>query len=124
MTKDAVPAVGSFSGRHVLAEMEGIAASLLDDEVRLREILGTSLKRAGATVLELTSRRFVPHGVTVLALLSESHASVHTYPEIGSVFVDVFTCGHRADPERAIALMAEEMGTDRVLTRSVRRGHD
>jgi hypothetical protein len=60
--------------------------------------------------------------ITVLALLAESHASVHTYPEVGSTFVDVFTCGERADPEKAVRLLAEALGTTSVELSSVARG--
>ncbi|AHH96202.1 adenosylmethionine decarboxylase [Kutzneria viridogrisea] len=120
----SVQTVGSFTGQHVLAEMEGIEAALLNDEQRLREILATVLDQAGATVLEVTSKQFEPQGVTVLALLSESHASLHTYPEIGKVFVDVFTCGHRAKPEFAVQLLAEALRTPVVHAKTIRRGED
>jgi S-adenosylmethionine decarboxylase len=120
----SVQTVGSFTGQHVLAEMEGIDADLLNDEALLRDILTTVLDQAGATVLDVTSKRFEPQGVTVLALLSESHASLHTYPEIGSVFVDVFTCGHRADPELAVQLIAEALHTPVVHAKTIRRGKD
>jgi S-adenosylmethionine decarboxylase len=120
----SVQTVGSFTGQHVLAEMEGIDADLLNDEALLRDILCRVLDQAGATVLDVTSKRFEPQGVTVLALLSESHASLHTYPEIGSVFVDVFTCGHRADPELAVQLIAEALHTPVVHAKTIRRGKD
>lgn len=120
----SVQTVGSFTGQHVLAEMEGIDAALLNDEALLRDILATALEQAGATVLEVTSKRFDPQGVTVLALLSESHASLHTYPEIGSVFVDVFTCGHRAKPEFAVQLLAEALRTPVVHAKTIHRGKE
>ncbi|MGO1052632.1 adenosylmethionine decarboxylase [Crossiella sp. CA198] len=119
---EAVQTVGLFSGQHVLAEIDGIDAALLDDEVFLCQILDDALKRAGATVLQVISKQFDPQGVTVLALLSESHASLHTYPEIGSVFVDVFTCGTKAQPEVAVGLLAEAMGATTVQSRTIRRG--
>lgn len=120
----SVQTVGSFTGQHVLAEMEGIDAELLNDEALLRDVLTRVLDQAGATVLDVTSKRFEPQGVTVLALLSESHASLHTYPEIGSVFVDVFTCGHRANPEVAVQLLAEALRTPVVHAKTIRRGKD
>lgn len=117
-----MPLVGRFAGRHVLAEFEGIKPALLDDPVFLKETLATAVSEAGATVCEVVSRTFAPQGVTVLALLAESHASVHTYPEIGSVFVDVFTCGDQADPERAVELLAKMLGAGTVRMSTVERG--
>ncbi len=116
--------VGLFTGQHVLAELEGVKPELLDDEQFLRDTLDSALSRSRATVCEVIAKRFEPQGVTVLALLSESHASIHTYPEDGSIFIDVFTCGHRAQPERAVELLAEALGPASVNTRTIRRGRD
>lgn len=113
--------VGLFSGTHVLAELTNVDPAVADDETLLRDALAQALTGAGATVCEIVSKRFVPQGVTALALLSESHASLHTYPENGSVFVDVFTCGEHADPEVALRLIAialrATVGTPTVLRR-------
>jgi S-adenosylmethionine decarboxylase len=115
-------AVGVFAGQHVLAEFDGVDPALLDDVAFLRVTLERSLDRAGATVCHVVSKRFVPQGVTVLALLSESHASLHTYPEVGAVFLDVFTCGNRADPELATRLLAEALGAKDSHVTIIRRG--
>lgn len=115
-------ATGTFAGRHVLAELHGIEPAVLDDLDFLSETLQRSLKQAGATVCEVVSKRFEPQGVTVLALLAESHASVHTYPERGSMFVDVFTCGPHADPAEAVRLLGETLAAGRVVTQTVHRG--
>jgi ornithine decarboxylase len=116
------PDVGSFAGRHVLAELHGADAAVLDDDDFLRGALERSLKQAGATVCEVVSKRFDPQGVTVVAVLTESHASVHTYPERGSVFVDVFTCGRRADPQQAVRLLGEALGASVSHLRTIHRG--
>lgn len=121
-TRNADAAVGVFAGQHVLAEFEGVDPALLDDVAFLRVTLERSLDRAGATVCDVVSKRFVPQGVTLLALLSESHASLHTYPEVGAVFLDVFTCGNRADPELATRLLAEALGAKDTHVTIIRRG--
>jgi S-adenosylmethionine decarboxylase len=48
---------------------------------------------SGATVVQTISKKFDPQGVTVICLLSESHISIHTWPEEGKAAVDVYTCG-------------------------------
>jgi len=121
LTRPPAPAI-AFAGWHVLAELGGAAPDVLDDEPALCRALESALLDSGATVCQLVSRRFRPHGVTALALLSESHASLHTYPEVGSVFVDVFTCGAKADPERAVRLLAEALGASVGACRTIRRG--
>lgn len=119
---ESVQTVGLFAGRHVIAELDRVDPTLLDDELFLRRAVQQALHRAGATVLRVVSKRFRPQGVTVLALLSESHASLHTYPEFSSMFVDVFTCGTRADPERAVRLLAEALGNPPIRIETIRRG--
>lgn len=121
-TRTVEDTVGLFAGQHVLAEFGGVDPALLDDVAFLRVTLEQSLDRAGATVCDVVSKRFVPQGVTVLALLSESHASLHTYPEVGSVFLDVFTCGNRADPELAMRLLAEAFAATSTNITTIRRG--
>ncbi|CAM2971459.1 adenosylmethionine decarboxylase [Saccharomonospora xinjiangensis] len=121
MPSEFVP-VGVFSGKHVLAELGGVEGRLLDDEEFLRTTLASTLTDAGATVCDVIAHRFEPQGVTVLAMLAESHASVHTYPELGAVFVDVFTCGDRADPEHAVRLLAKALGTEPESMSTISRG--
>ncbi len=111
-----------FAGCHVLAEFTGVDPALADDTVRLRSALDSALTAAGATVCAMVDKRFEPHGVTVLAMLAESHASIHSYPERGSMFVDVFTCGDSADAEQAVELMSKELGASDVSIRTVFRG--
>lgn len=121
MTTD-LPDAKEFAGRHVLAELHGVDPARLDDPAFLRDALSTALTSAGATVCEVIDHRFEPFGVTVLALLTESHASIHTYPEVGAAFVDVFTCGPSADPERAVRLLADALGATVTSDRLVERG--
>jgi spermidine synthase len=111
-----------FAGRHVLAELVGVDPGFLDDETAVCGALRASLTEAGATVLSTHAERFQPHGVTVVAVLAESHASVHTWPEHRSAFVDVFTCGDSADPARATELLAHRLGAEQVRLRTVDRG--
>jgi S-adenosylmethionine decarboxylase len=95
---------GSLSevvGRHVIAELLGGNPNLLNDERYLRAALKEAAERAGGTVLDVTSHKFTPQGVTALALLSESHISIHTWPEHGYSAVDVFTCGSHTNPQLA-----------------------
>ena len=85
----------------------------LNDESFLRCTLNRAAKVAKATVLNLISNKFEPQGVTAIALLAESHISIHTWPESNYSAVDIFTCGQNMMPELASkylieALMAEE----------------
>ncbi|MGW5382928.1 adenosylmethionine decarboxylase [Nocardia sp. NPDC003963] len=112
-----------FTGRHVLAEFGGVERTLCDDLGALERALRYALTAAGVTVCEMVGKQFEPHGVTVLALLAESHASLHTYPESGDIFVDVFTCGTAADSAGRVAdLLRAALAPEHVRISTVLRG--
>jgi S-adenosylmethionine decarboxylase len=108
-------------GKHCILELYDCDCAKLDDESLLRSAISNAALRAGATLLQLISHRFEPHGVTGLALLAESHISIHTWPESGYAAVDVFTCGDHTMPERACRVLAEELGSRRHKLSSFRR---
>jgi S-adenosylmethionine decarboxylase len=108
-------------GKHCILELYECDPSKLDDEAFLRNTITTAAKRAGATLLNLITHRFEPQGVTGLALLAESHISIHTWPESGYAAVDVFTCGDHTMPDKACDVLARELGSKRHKLTSFRR---
>ena len=118
----ALPSTASPVGRHVLAELGGIDPSVLDDVDRLRTDLAAALTESGAQVRQIVTERFEPQGATVVAVLAESHASIHTWPEHGGMHVDVFTCGESADPVAAVQRLAERVGAGDTALQVVDRG--
>jgi S-adenosylmethionine decarboxylase len=80
----------------------------LNDEAFIRTTITSSAKIAGATLINLVTHSFKPQGVTGLALLAESHISIHTWPEIGYAAIDVFTCGDHTMPEKACKLLFKD----------------
>ena len=71
------------NGRHLILDLYDCDQEILDNYDQLSELLETALRMANATILRIIGEKFKPQGVTLLALLSESHASIHTWPEIG-----------------------------------------
>ncbi|ALM87104.1 adenosylmethionine decarboxylase [Bordetella sp. N] len=89
-------------GRHVLADLHGVDPALLRDPDGLRDLLTGAALAAGAHVLGAHFHHFGGgEGVTGVVLLSESHITVHTWPEHAYAALDIFMCG-RASPERAL----------------------
>jgi len=80
-----------------------------------------SAEKAGATWLRGSHHKFEPQGVTAVGLLSESHISMHTWPELGYAACDVFTCGDHTDPRLACEMLAREMGAESYTLRMVER---
>jgi S-adenosylmethionine decarboxylase len=93
----------------------GCPAAYLNDQCLLEGVVGRAASATGAQVLQVVSHRFTPQGVTAIALLAESHASLHTYPEHGLAYWDCFTCGAATDPLASLPLLIEALAP-RALT--------
>lgn len=91
-------------GWHLIADLtDGVQ---LDDADRIERILTDAAAAAGATLLELRLHKFgAGFGVTGVALLAESHISIHTWPEYGTACVDIFMCGRTNDLDAALAVI-------------------
>lgn len=111
-----------FRGTHILGEMYGIEAKLLNDSEFLKEQISKGIEASGATLCSWQVKEFQPSGLTILALLSESHASVHTYPEFGSLFFDAFTCGEHCIPEYIAESLAESLKPQSQTRQKIVRG--
>jgi S-adenosylmethionine decarboxylase proenzyme len=76
-----------------MLDMVGGSFDKLNDEKYLRQATLNIIKETKMTLLGIQSHKLEPQGVSVVALLAESHLSIHTWPEHGSALIDVFTCG-------------------------------
>jgi S-adenosylmethionine decarboxylase len=111
-----------YDGRHLIADLHGCAG--LDDVARIARALRAAVVAAGATLLKLRLHHFGPGGgVTGVALLAESHISIHTWPEHGYAALDCFLCGARHDLEAALAAVVAELLPERVETQTIKRGY-
>ncbi|GLI06630.1 MULTISPECIES: adenosylmethionine decarboxylase [Paenibacillus] len=95
----------STFGRHVAVDTWGVDFELLNNAEWLQAQMVEAAEVCGATVLSVQSKQFEPQGATVLVMLSESHLSIHTYPERGFAALDCYTCGETVDPQLAIEHM-------------------
>jgi S-adenosylmethionine decarboxylase len=110
-----------FAGTHLIIEV--VNGDGLDDETRIQAAFRDCVDACGATLLHIHTHKFSPQGVSGVAVLAESHISVHTWPEIGYAAFDVFMCGD-AEPRNAIAVLADAFNTDDVRVRELLRGED
>ena len=106
---------------HLLLELYGCDYEKLNDESFLRCSLNRAAKFAKATVLNLISNKFEPQGVTAIALLAESHISIHTWPESKYSAVDIFTCGQNMKPELASKYLIDTLKAEEHFLRVMKR---
>ena len=109
-------------GRHLIVEVWGVDAELLDDEARLRRMLVEAAKRAGGKIMGVLFHKFEPQGVTGVVAIAESHISIHTWPEYGYAAIDIFTCGSHVDPWKAFEYSLKELKPKNVNVFEIKRG--
>jgi len=107
--------------KHILMELYRCNFEKLNDEPFLRCALNRAAKLAKATVLNLISNKFEPQGVTAIALLAESHISIHTWPESNYSAVDIFTCGQNMYPELASQYLIQALKAEEHSLRVIQR---
>ncbi len=109
-----------FAGTHLLLDMWG--AGHLDDPKQLGRAMKAAAQAAEATVLHLHLHHFSPRGgVSGVAVLAESHISVHTWPEHAFAAFDIFMCGD-AEPMLAAQALQAALRPSRIELTEQRRG--
>ncbi|MFD2612547.1 adenosylmethionine decarboxylase [Paenibacillus gansuensis] len=112
----------STFGRHVAVDTWGVDFDKLNSAEWLQAQMVEAAETCGATVLSVQSKQFEPQGATVLVLLSESHLSIHTYPERGFAAIDCYTCGETVDPQLAIDHMVSVLKPEKTYAKKLVRG--
>ena len=96
-------------GRHLILDLYDCDPGVLDDYDELTRLLEAALSMAGATILRIFGEKFEPQGVTILALLAESHASVQSWPELAYAAVDLYTCGTATATHKAAEFLIHKL---------------
>ena len=116
-------------GHHIIANLHGIENSEHWDKVEtMKELLYQAAKNANMKIVGESWKKFEPKGLTGVLLLSESHMSVHFWPEKSFLSFDVYTCGNEGDSEIAFEYVKEKlnpnMGKSSIirLDRSIYQG--
>lgn len=109
-----------YAGMHLLVELW--QARYLTDAVKIRSILIDAIKACGATMLSIDLHVFSPNnGVSGVAVLKESHISIHTWPEFDYAAIDIFVCG-RINPHKAVNVLKKGFQPAKMELKEIKRG--
>ncbi len=111
-------------GVHFLLDVAGAPFATLDDPILVETLLVDAVKAMGANVLGIHIHRLSPQGVSGVVVISESHLTIHTWPERGEAAVDLFTCGDVARARKAVDALAKALGAQRSTVEERIRGAD
>ena len=109
-------------GRHVIAEMWDCNIDILNDMGKIEQIFVDAALKSGAEIREVAFHKFAPQGVSGVVIISESHLTIHSFPEHGYASIDVYTCGDIIDPNVACDYIAESLNSKRLERVEVPRG--
>ena len=107
--------------RHILFTLKNCSMVLLDDEQYIRDMVYHASVKCNSTLLALNSHKFDPQGVTCVAMLAESHISIHTWPELGMAVCDIFTCGSHTNPQDGVEYMKQMLHADNIISQEFQR---
>ena len=98
-------------GKHVYGNLYECDTAVISDEEALRRIVMEAVERSKCTLHELKSWKFGGEmgGISVIALVTESHIAIHTWIEYNYATVDVYTCGRYSDPEAAFDFIVSQL---------------
>jgi S-adenosylmethionine decarboxylase len=109
-----------FAGTHLIVDL--MNAKHIDDVAHVEDTFRRCVDQAGATLLHMNMHHFTPNGgVTGVAVLAESHISIHSWPEYGYAALDIFMCGE-ADPHAAIPVLRDAFEPEQVVVTEHLRG--
>lgn len=111
-----------YAGTHLIIDV--LNGSRLDDIGHIEQTFRKCIEISGATLLHMHMHHFTPNGgVSGVAVLSESHISIHSWPEYGYAALDIFMCGN-AKPHLAIDVLREAFQPDEVIVKELLRGQE
>lgn len=111
----------NYVGIHLFAEFWG--GKIIENSKEIEKILIGAAKKANNTPLEVAIHKFSPQGITGVILLAESHIALHSWPEINYLAIDVFTCGDKANPYRALEYLKNKFKPQKVQIQERKRGY-
>ncbi|MBO8166129.1 MAG: S-adenosylmethionine decarboxylase proenzyme [Thermotogae bacterium] len=101
-------------GRHLVAEFYECSPETLDDLDHVVKSMREAAEVAGATIVDSSFHRFLPHGISGVVVIAESHLTIHTWPEYGYAAVDLFTCGDEVNPWKAFEYLRIKLEAERT----------
>ncbi|MCL5008112.1 MAG: adenosylmethionine decarboxylase [Candidatus Marsarchaeota archaeon] len=106
--------INAVVGKHVYGNMYGISERYMTDIDFLTKLVIDSARAGNMHIIELITKKFPKYnefegGVSVIALIQESHIALHTWPESSYLTIDIYSCGSRSDPDIACRLMLDRI---------------
>ena len=107
---------------HLLIELFDCDSKILSDSNQVKDIFINAAKEGKATIVNDLFHEFSPHGLTGVLVITESHLSIHTWPEFNYAAVDVFSCDDKLDGDKIKQILEKKLKSKEVYTKIINRG--
>src|SRR5438445_12588238 len=108
--------------QHSLLEFYNCDPSLLKRARAVKKLLCDAVRQGGGTIVKALFHNFSPYGVSGVVVITESHVTIHTWPEHAYAAVDIFSCSKKLDHKLIRSLLKNALSSRRVVGKSFRRG--
>ena len=109
-------------GRHILVEYYNCNEDTLRNHEEIEKLMNKAAEISGATIVTSTFHHFNPWGVSGAVIISESHLTIHTWPEFGYAAVDLFTCGDKVNPWIGFDFLEKSLQAEKSESYELSRG--
>lgn len=109
-------------GKHIIVELSGCLEETINDLSKVEALMNEAAKKANATIIKSVFHKFSPVGVSGVVVISESHLSIHTWPELGYAAIDIYTCGSNTKPFKACYFLAQKFKAKKIKATYIIRG--
>ena len=96
-------------GKHIIADLYGVKKELITKKEKVMKVTEAAVRVSGMKKIKSYYKQFKPWGVTGVVLISESHVSIHTWPEYELVNLDIFSCGDKRKAEKAFNFFIKKL---------------
>ncbi|MBZ9569454.1 adenosylmethionine decarboxylase [Patescibacteria group bacterium] len=110
----------NYAGIHLIAEFWN--GKIIENPKEIENILVEAVKKSKNTPLQVAIQKFSPQGITGVVLLAESHIALHAWPEINYLAIDIFTCGDKAMPHKALEYLKKKFQPKKIKVQEIKRG--
>jgi len=109
-------------GQQLVIELYGCNPKTIENIEKVEEIMTAGVHAAHATIVQKVFHKFTPVGVSGVLVLSESHMTIHTWPEFGYCAVDLYTCGSHCNNDAALDVLKEKFEATSARVIPLKRG--
>ena len=107
---------------HLILELYECDSEILNNSNQVKNIFIDAAKKSNATIVNELFHEFSPHGLTGVLVITESHLSIHTWPEFNYAAVDVFSCDDKLDSNKIKNILQEKLKSKKIITKIINRG--